>query len=623
MGNSAFRCAAPSVTRCARSSGRIRAHNAVLGAYAFAQKLRRHKAGCGGSRHQGPRPENRVRLCSVWSARGAAGLVEAGDDDLGDPGLSGLQVAVAAGERAHDGELVLAQEIGEADEPRADNNPNPVYSTLAVSDGTTTTNLPAFTAGTPEALSYDLDGNLTSDGRWTYVYNAENRILWMETAAAAVTAGHPKVAFDFFYDYLGRRVRKVDETWNGNGWTGGNDRRFIYRGWNEVAEFYGAYNGGNFPTPNVRHHFWGLDLSGTMQGAGGVGGLLLTWEPGQTYLPMYDALGNIHGMIKAADGTIAAAYEYDAFGNTLRESGPYAASNPFRFSTKYTDIETGLVYYGLRYYSPSLGRFLNKDPIEEQGGLNLYGFCGNNGVNQYDVNGMGIWESIKNFFQLDGGGGSGGNTSIGMTVTMDPFVVTGTRGDGGGHLGNANDRSPFDNFNNAFAPGSGFNGQDSFGYGGSPVVLDPFRVTGTRISAPDFSAPNTAATTNGNNTISGQLNLFLAQTGGQRLDNTLTDYFVPAATGAQAGLTGAPGKGLLQMVLGSATVVNGVVTNNPYSISGGIMLFGLGQANYLGGLVNGPDFKGVPLLPDMDFEIWERTVEANRQRQNQQTKPNP
>jgi len=50
--------------------------------------------------------------------------------------------------------------------------------------------------------------------------------------------------------------------------------------------------------------------------------------------------------------------------------------------------ETGLVYYGHRFYSPSLGRFINRDPIEEQGGLNLYGFCGNNTVNRWDVLGQ-------------------------------------------------------------------------------------------------------------------------------------------------------------------------------------------------------------------------------------------
>ena len=50
--------------------------------------------------------------------------------------------------------------------------------------------------------------------------------------------------------------------------------------------------------------------------------------------------------------------------------------------------ETGLVYYGQRYYSPALGRFINQDPIQEAGGLNLYAFCGNDGVNRYDVLGM-------------------------------------------------------------------------------------------------------------------------------------------------------------------------------------------------------------------------------------------
>jgi RHS repeat-associated protein len=62
--------------------------------------------------------------------------------------------------------------------------------------------------------------------------------------------------------------------------------------------------------------------------------------------------------------------------------------NPFRFSTKYQDDETDLVYYGYRYYNASTGRFLNQDPIGEQGGLNLYGFCGNNPVKNNDFLGL-------------------------------------------------------------------------------------------------------------------------------------------------------------------------------------------------------------------------------------------
>ena len=54
------------------------------------------------------------------------------------------------------------------------------------------------------------------------------------------------------------------------------------------------------------------------------------------------------------------------------------------FAANYTDSETGLIYYGKRYYNPSQGRFINRDPIGETGGNNLYGFCGNDGVDRSD-----------------------------------------------------------------------------------------------------------------------------------------------------------------------------------------------------------------------------------------------
>jgi RHS repeat-associated protein len=86
---------------------------------------------------------------------------------------------------------------------------------------------------------------------------------------------------------------------------------------------------------------------------------------------------------------VEAAYEYGASGELLRISGnAIAFDNPFRFSTKYFDEETELLYYGLRYYSPSLGRFISRDPIGEAGGQNLYSMVGNNAVNSIDYLGM-------------------------------------------------------------------------------------------------------------------------------------------------------------------------------------------------------------------------------------------
>jgi len=66
-------------------------------------------------------------------------------------------------------------------------------------------------------------------------------------------------------------------------------------------------------------------------------------------------------MIKASDGTVSAGYEYDPFGNTIKSQGELAESNSFRFSTKYFDVESGLYYYGYRYYDAELGRWVSKD----------------------------------------------------------------------------------------------------------------------------------------------------------------------------------------------------------------------------------------------------------------------
>ncbi|MEO8353107.1 MAG: RHS repeat-associated core domain-containing protein [Chthoniobacteraceae bacterium] len=76
------------------------------------------------------------------------------------------------------------------------------------------------------------------------------------------------------------------------------------------------------------------------------------------------------------------------FGEPLRATGPTAKANPFRFSTKYQDNETGLLYYGYRYYQATTGRWINRDPIEERGGVNLYGFLENSSLGRIDALGL-------------------------------------------------------------------------------------------------------------------------------------------------------------------------------------------------------------------------------------------
>ena len=132
-------------------------------------------------------------------------------------------------------------------------------------------------------------------------------------------------------------------------------------------------------------YVWGNDLSGTLQGAGGVGGLLSVTQDGETYAPCYDANGNVTEYVNT-NGVTVSYRRYDPFG-VMTAAGQTSSQN-FRhyFSTKCLDV--GLYDFGLRPYSPALGRFLSEDPIGEWGGLNLYGFCGNDPINRWDYLGM-------------------------------------------------------------------------------------------------------------------------------------------------------------------------------------------------------------------------------------------
>ena len=132
----------------------------------------------------------------------------------------------------------------------------------------------------------------------------------------------------------------------------------------------------------VRTYSWGPEAQGVP------GTLRMIADNNGVYFPAYDPNGNVMGLVKASDGTVCAQYEYLPYGELVTATGTMAGSNPIRFSTKYRDNETGLYYYGYRYYSPDMGRWLSRDPIEEQGGLNLYGFVNNDPVNKWDKLGM-------------------------------------------------------------------------------------------------------------------------------------------------------------------------------------------------------------------------------------------
>ena len=96
------------------------------------------------------------------------------------------------------------------------------------------------------------------------------------------------------------------------------------------------------------------------------------------------------GLVKSDDGTVVAEYEYSPAGVMLKAAGPLAKANTFRFSTKPTDDETGVVPFHLRDYDPDLQRWLSRDLIDENGGGNLYCFAQNNSISLVDAHGLAV-----------------------------------------------------------------------------------------------------------------------------------------------------------------------------------------------------------------------------------------
>jgi RHS repeat-associated protein len=202
---------------------------------------------------------------------------------------------------------------------------------------------------------YDLDGNMTNYNGWTYTYNGENRLIVAENSAIGV-----RVEAD--YDYMGRRLFK--KVYNNNALT--KHSVYVYDGFKQIAEF-DALNNNSLKAS----YLWqpvGLDVV-----------LLRNNE----YL-VADGNKNII-QVRNATGSVTDSYVYDPFGKVTHNG---SSETPFQFSSEFFDDETELVYYNYRYYNPNLGRWINRDPIEEEGGWNLYCFIQNCIINIVDHVGL-------------------------------------------------------------------------------------------------------------------------------------------------------------------------------------------------------------------------------------------
>jgi RHS repeat-associated protein len=224
-----------------------------------------------------------------------------------------------------------------------------------------------------KSLVYDADGNLiqgyTPSGEtFNANYDAENRLSSIEYIDSQ--SSQPlRLKFSYNYNDFVTRV----QTYVNNAIA--EDLRIIRDGYLPIQD----RNGDNTVQ---RNYTWGLNMSG------GIGGLLATTQDGQHYQYLYDGKGNVSAVLDAAAQPVA-SYRYDAFGKLLAKAG--SLDQPFMFSTKRYFEGPGLSYYGYRFYQPVMGRWLTRDPLQEAGGINLYGFVQNNPVNMIDPLGLFSW----------------------------------------------------------------------------------------------------------------------------------------------------------------------------------------------------------------------------------------
>jgi hypothetical protein len=202
------------------------------------------------------------------------------------------------------------------------NGSTSVWQSVSVAaSGETTVAGNVYVPKTQETFGYDLDGNLTNDGRWAYTWNAENRLIRL----VANTSMGPQQRLDFEYDRNGRRIAK--RVWNNTSGTGNptNDLKFVYDGWNLVAQL----NRTNSAV--VQSYVWGLDLSRSIQGAGGVGGLLAINDPSNgVHFSGFDGNGDVAALVKGTDGAMGGLFQYGPFGERQRLTGPEVNPTPLR-----------------------------------------------------------------------------------------------------------------------------------------------------------------------------------------------------------------------------------------------------------------------------------------------------
>jgi len=234
------------------------------------------------------------------------------------------------------------------------------YTYDAVGNRLSSSNVPTYnynlsnqlTSNSNGSYTYDANGNtLTDPSGKSYTWDFENRLVQAVVPGTGTTT--------FKYDPFGRRIQKSGPLGTTN---------YLYDGGSTLEEMDSA---GNL-------------LADYAQGSGVDEPLAELRSGAESYYEL-DGLGTVTSLT-GSSGSISNSYTYDSFGNTTATSG--SVLNPYRYTARDYDAETGLQYSRARYYSSDLGRFLSEDPIKFEGGPSFFVYVGNHPSSFSDPTGL-------------------------------------------------------------------------------------------------------------------------------------------------------------------------------------------------------------------------------------------
>jgi RHS repeat-associated protein len=206
------------------------------------------------------------------------------------------------------------------------------------------------------SFTYDNNGNTlsktTSGATAQYTWDFENRL---SSAILPVSSG----TVTFKYDPFGRRIQKSSPSGTTN---------YLYDGPSLIEEIDASGN-------KIARYAQGIGLDEP----------LAEQRTGASSYYQQDGLSSVTSLSNSI-GVLATTYVYDSFGNLAASAG--ATGNPFQYTGRDYDPETGLRYYRARYYDPANGRFLSEDPIGFGAGMNFYSYAGNRPTNFSDPSGL-------------------------------------------------------------------------------------------------------------------------------------------------------------------------------------------------------------------------------------------